>query len=166
METADRLTLWRAMRLPICACGVGGLISFGLGVFVSLRGAGGTQDPLLPWLLFGGLIAVLLSGMGVLIMRPELVRTFAASKQPVRSALKMWTKFVGVGLGIYLIVAIPAPFIFGRWEISVEGIAAWWLFALLSLGFWGGILLVIGALPVAAIAWLASRIARRWSHAA
>lgn len=170
METgrpSDQPTVWRNLPIPFWAGAAGGLLSFALGIFIYAdRGAGGIQDPLLPWLLIGGVIAVLASGAGLLLMRPGLVRSFAASRHPVRSALEMWTKFVVFGLGIYLIVVIPAPFIFDGWEISFEAVAGWWLFALLSLAFWGGMVLVIGALPVAVVAWLASRIARRWSHAA
>jgi hypothetical protein len=67
--------------------------------------------------------------------------------------MKIWAKVVLAIAGLYLLVAIPGPFVMREMEASLENVGWWIPFAILSLGFWGFIVFAVGAIPVAVGAW-------------
>jgi hypothetical protein len=76
----------------------------------------------------------------------------------VADPVAAWGRIV-VGVGVvWFVVGVPAFFIWEKTPITLENVFAITAYGLVSLGWWGAIVFVIGAIPIAAISWLVRRL--------
>ena len=89
-----------------------------------------------------------------MLTKPSRLDLMKAVTDPVAS----WGRIV-VGLGgVWFIVGVPMHFIWEKTPVTLENVLAITAYGLISLGWWGAIVFVVGAVPIAAVSWLVRRV--------